>query len=743
MSTLSRIPIAKNGSTQVGAVAHTENLPMKVEQTALQTSTAATHRLNLKLASTQPHYDSMRNNMDVTNFIALCDKSFREHPSTAPKSKDGYEAVYSEAREKISDPQDASAIVKRLSQELVIKHHRDKLDYEKYMPVLQSIREAARKDVKVTSSPAETDWPDLIKTIISNRSELHYFSAPPAPFLEAPLHNFARAYVFLENAGIKFIEINNELCISEESYDRINTLIDNICTSTGGQKLIAGLAKKLGKVYNPKLKRFTELRNVSPADKPRGAAIPFGYLTAIITKYSNHNTNKEHDGFEHLSQLITILVSTFEIQPKSQWETLHTPNEAILRFTRENILYDNLVGLHQTNHSYAKEFISYIHKEYQNRQIVSADSKLTDTTRTALSILSLAKTKSFKYASEAEIAKNTKIPKEKSEKIIKNLLSTPAREINKNLEFPPSSLNTDHYFKPAAATNKEYIIYPKSISALGCINAICRSITHPNGKHSNTNETELGIKIEEFIRRKMTEKGINIIHGKQCEKGKDLEADMICEDEKHIYIFETKKKVLTREAQSGNEADVLKDLANSILATQFQAMRLEQELKKNGHLTLKNNNNEKTIYWKNRTIRRVSVSFHDFGAVQDKIFTMSILKAATQSNVHHPDPKEDKKLNDWRDKALQIQKIAKDSGEIGTKNKVPFYDSLAMSIPQIFTILENSLTPKEFFQHISYLVCGNTGGRSVYAEIANNQHLVEHSRTKVLVTEHQPDQSAT
>lgn len=678
--------------------------------------------------------------MDVTNFIALCDKSFREHPSPAPKSKDGHIAVYTAARNNISNPNEVWAIVRRLSQELVIKHYRERLDYQKYNSVLNSIRDAARKDLKAITSPPETNWPAIIETIIGNRSELHHFSALPHPSLEAPLHNFARAYLLLEKVGIKFTETKNELCISEESYDRINRLIGDICASTGGQKLIADLAKKLGKVYIPKLKRFKEHRNVSLTGHPPGPAIPFGYLVALTAKYANKKGIKNNNESENLFQLTTSLVTIFEIQPYSQWETFHLPNESILKFVRDNILYDNLAGLHQTNHNYARDFINYIRTAYKDSEITSFGTNVREISKAALATLSLAKTKSYKYASENEIIKKAKIPEEKTKLILENLLSAPA---NIELDFPPSSLNIDHYFKPAIAANKNYIIYPKSISALGCINAVCRSITHPDEVHSSENEKVLGLKIEDFLREAMKSKGIKVIHGKHyISRGHVLESDMICEDDNTIYIFETKKKALTRKAQSGNEADVLKDLADSILATQRQAMRLQSELKKHGRLTLKSDNKERTIHWNNKKVKIISVSFHDFGAVQDKVFTMKLLQAAMQIDVHHPDPTEDEKLNSWRDEASKIRALAEESGELGPESQMPFHNSLALSIPQIYTLLENSLTPEEFFKHISYLTSNTTGSRSVYSEILNNLNLIEHSRSRA-ACEQAPDQSAT
>lgn len=57
---------------------------------------------------------------------------------------------------------------------------------------------------------------------------------------------------------------------------------------------------------------------------------------------------------------------------------------------------------------------------------------------------------------------------------------------------------------------------------------------------------------------------------------------------KGIFIFEVKKKGLTRKAMAGHGADLLVDLAQSLMKAHEQAYKAEMHLVKQGEITLKN-----------------------------------------------------------------------------------------------------------------------------------------------------------
>lgn len=183
-----------------------------------------------------------------------------------------------------------------------------------------------------------------------------------------------------------------------------------------------------------------------------------------------------------------------------------------------------------------------------------------------------------------------------------------------------------------------------------------------------------------------------------------------------------KKKGLTRQALSGDEPKIISDLADSLLATHVQAMRIENVLKNNGSITLTNNGGVRTIHLNGRDVTRVSVSLHDFGALQDKTVLQRILTIAVFSEVSHPDKETDESLKKWRKHSAELNRLARENGEIGVKGRIPFHNSLFMSIPQIIMVLENSETPRDFFKHMASFVSMTTGSRDTYTEFLNRLH---------------------
>ncbi|MGE6139852.1 hypothetical protein [Aeromonas rivipollensis] len=387
-------------------------------------------------------------------------------------------------------------------------------------------------------------------------------------------------------------------------------------------------------------------------------------------------------------------------------------------------LYDGFVGIAQTKGSYASALISFIQVQFSDSEYISQGVKLKDLTRTAAAIISLAKTKDFHKIQTKKIAQKARISEIKVVSAMEELLSISAGKANSKLRFPPSSLDIDHYFKPAIKNGNDYIIFPKSIAALGCLNTVFYSIANPNGKWNNPLDSKLGYAIEDFLRNEFTKKGIRFVNGDRVNGKPDLEVDLICETNDCIYIFEMKKKGLTRHAQSGNDCHILADLADSVLATHVQAMRIENALKNNEELTLTYQGVQQRVCLNDRKVLRISVSLHDFGAMQDKIILQRLLTVATQSNMIHHDPSEDKKLNNWRKYSAELERLATDNGEMGDEQKIPFHTSLFMSIPQIIMVLDNSDSSDKFFKQINHFVSMTTGSRDTYKEFLHIKSLV-------------------
>lgn len=657
--------------------------------------------------------------MDARTFVATCDRFFGEDKATDSWSSTAYEGVYKEARNYISDPEQVILATQFLRQQIVILHHQHGIDYSKYCPVLDSIRETARTELDKTSIRSEeTNWEQLIKIMLDNRHQLYSFKTAVPSLLDSKLDTFATSYIRLKNLGVEFKEDNYEIYISETSYNLINSEIDLICRTYGGEELLISLMTQLGRTYNPITGRFMEYRHVSMGTSEVFPAMPFGYLLAIASKYAGTKGNNDPVLYQRLSMIIADLIIIYEIQPYSQFEAIHIKSEYFGDFMRKNILYDNFVGCSQVKASYATSIIKFLHRRFEASGFESFGVKFIDVTRVSQALISLADTRRFKSVSIKDIVSKTKMSPVKVVAAMEKLMSVPAGIVNSDLQFPPSSLNIDHHFKPAIKIGGNYKIFPKSIASLGCINTVCDSISRPNGKWENKIDSELGYAIEDYLRDALADKGIFVVSGDREGGGTDLEVDLLCETSEDIYIFEMKKKGLTRKSQAGDEGQLFSDLADSVLRSHSQAMRIENALKNNEALHLDKNGVKHTVKLNNRQVRRISVSMSDFGALQDKTVLQRLLTVAVTSTVSHSISGADGKLDKWREYADEIKTLALSNGEFD-KGRVPFHHSLFMSIPQIILVLDNSSSPEEFFTHIKNFISVSTGSRDTYTEFLN------------------------
>jgi hypothetical protein len=204
-----------------------------------------------------------------------------------------------------------------------------------------------------------------------------------------------------------------------------------------------------------------EYRNVSLGTSEIQAAMPFGYLMAIASKYAGSHGAANPQVFDHLLMLIADIIVVYEIQPYSQYEAMYLGEEKLIEFVRTNILYDSFVGIAQTNAGYAASLIRYLQSKFDNHKYNSFGVKVKDVTRIAVALISKADTKRFKTVSVKDISIKTGISKFKVLAVMDRILSIPSGCVNSELEFPPTSMSIDHYFKPAIKIGKDYKLFPK------------------------------------------------------------------------------------------------------------------------------------------------------------------------------------------------------------------------------------------------------------------------------------------
>lgn len=659
--------------------------------------------------------------MIIEDFIKFCDHApTLEYDSPPELSQGEYDKAYITIRRHLGNDIDLlSSKLLLLRKKLAIWSIKTKSDATPYLKIFNCLFQSARASIEHEVLPNEPDWKKAISYVLHYQNVFWAFRQDIKEEFDLKTYEFALAYTKLEDFGILFHEINYELHIRNESHALISNEIHKYCKNIGGKNLLNTLFELLSPEYRAAAGRFLSLRKVKINHESRTADIPYGYLLAVGAQHIGDKGTKNNEN--HFISLILFcrdLTTIFEIQPYTQWETMFLPADKFINFLQETVWHDNLISFSQIKASHAKLILTRLSKVFIESNLQSNDLTLRDIHRVANALVVLAKDKRATGVTLAAIAAQSKVQMYLVKKIMDTLLAYLPNNVNTKLTFPPLSNDIDYYFKPAISLRDKYYLYPKSICALGAMNSVLHTISFPNKKHSQTNESTLGYELEHLLREQFLIKKFNISFGdsRNVTGEKDFECDLLVETSKAILIFEIKKKGLTRKAMSGEELSLLEDLADSLFFSHMQAMRIEHQLKNNHSIELIHEGKSKTVSLNGRKTKRISVSLNDFGSLQDKIGLQIILRHATDTTLNHPIDKENKKLDDWRMYTSEIRRLAELNKEYDRDSGLPFYNSFFMSIPQILTILSDSENCDEFESRISLMSAMTHGTRNFYQE---------------------------
>ncbi|EBA9124605.1 hypothetical protein GCX98_22515 [Salmonella enterica subsp. diarizonae] len=159
---------------------------------------------------------------------------------------------------------------------------------------------------------------------------------------------------------------------------------------------------------------------------------------------------------------------------------------------------------------------------------------------------------------------------------------------------------------------------------------------------------------------------------------------------------------------SGTDFQIIKDLADSVMRSQSQCAKIEHVLLSDKELTLTIDNNKETIYYNNERIFKVSLSLHDFGALQDTNILSTILKLSMQVNFNAEDETINNMLSSWRQYVNTFTEYTIKNRKLMEVEDDNFRNNIFMSIPQLLTILDDSNSTNEFIeickgaQHMTY-----------------------------------------
>ena len=290
---------------------------------------------------------------------------------------------------------------------------------------------------------------------------------------------------------------------------------------------------------------------------------------------------------------------------------------------------------------------------------------------------------------------------------------------NKDYTDPNNPKGYVLYRKPIIRCGDSFFVVDPSMAAAGFLSEFVFSGLFGLEK----NDKKIGPLIEDVIKRRLADKGLNPKTGFFSVQGGNVdayEADAIMTDADSIVAVEIKKKSIKEESRCGDSLQLMRDLAAGLLDDVKQARRYLGELAKYHTLELHQNRNDKdpihTLYYRgDEKMTIVAMPLFDFDAFQTPAFTRSFFhKCGDSIDVRFtgegPVPTQADRDSCVRlNKSLaEYQKIAKDYPEV---LNIPI---AVISIPQMMCLLDEVKNATDFHKLVSSLPLIDFGAFDFY-----------------------------
>ncbi|HGG8853376.1 hypothetical protein [Enterobacter roggenkampii] len=674
--------------------------------------------------------------MNVDQFRVLCDSVIEIDAPINDNQKDAYDLIKDICK-------GHSEYISKKSRSLLKLFIFESVFYERelfpYMSILKIIFDASRIDDKkenhqdVSEAIINEIWRQIVEIAYNTRESSSHYQDNSLPGVYSKEFDFSLSCKKLAARGIKFTFLDDDILIDKGSYHIVLEEIDRYIKAIGGINILGLSFQSLAKNYVSFQERFQIFRKTTQGLNQPSPDIPWGYIIALGTK--NHSVNgslnraSTYREFLSFVDYLTDIVCTFEIQPYIMWEDVYVDNLKAVEFLQRNILFDNLISFFQLKSSYAIDLINNISSYWKQDFLSSYKHKLDDIIKIGLSIIELSNPQTISFLSKSSISKRSGLQLKAAENIINDIFTISS---NIDLGFPPASEAIDHVLTPLIPHKGSYLTLPKGITSLSVLNCVLNQISKPDGIFNNPKDSSIGNFLEKFVWGKLNAHGIKCYRGDFLSKDKKIkgDCDILIKADDCIYLFEIKKKALTRKAMSGTDIQIIKDLADSLMRSQSQCAKIEYVFLSDKELTLTDDNIETTISYNNERIFKVSLSLHDFGALQDTTILASILRFSMQITFNSSDERVSDMLSNWANYVSIFTDYTLKSRELQPVKDDFFRDNIFMSIPQLLTILDDCHDENQFSdickrrQHMSYST------RCFYKEYSEHKKLKEYSENK-------------
>lgn len=594
----------------------------------------------------------------------------------------------------------ALADIREVIKDLGLRYMCEKWECEPYLSAAEAVQLALRKRGRA-ETPA-SDWPKAV-ALARKHAAMSMFRQPMDDRWHANVRvsTLSSAIVALRGNGYSIeLPVEGGMNVSSSELNRLAHDIHVLAKSLGGS-----LATSAARAMKPKWSSFTGRFNLGrPGDTlPQGAVpqIPLAYLYQLGLRYV-HLSPTAMNPATTLNELVKLLANATALQDlvSSPFDLMFARVRDVLGILQKSTVYDSVFIVAQAKVAHVREYVEWMMRHASFASLRGKIDGTADQIRSlALMLLDVCErtpVDEFRVIHGEAAAFATNLDREPATSLMKEVFCH-LEGANKNLTFPPKDTDVDAAFRPIVVANKRFVLQPPPMAARAVLNATidwCRR-AWPSKKFD---EEALGPMFEEFVRHKLSQRGVTVLHGKYKQATMEGECDVALETKKEVIFLELKSKMLTREGRSGSDLVALVDLAQALVRPQAQAMTRHAALLKAGALTLQTEFGAKTITLAGREVLKVSITRGDLGSLHDRQFLQQFLRAGSIAVFEAVDSKNQSKLKDLKRWFDRLKEAARLAGEANFNSAFPYSRSWSLSLFQFLLLLEHT-TDNDSFSH--------------------------------------------
>ncbi|WP_066302094.1 hypothetical protein [Bacillus sp. FJAT-29937] len=607
--------------------------------------------------------------------------------------------------------------INTLSNQLALEHLIFDRDIDQYFKILSLIGDYTNGETTFPDISETGRWKSLI-ILILDYLYLSKEDRSKGYFTDKLKFESAAAKYWIKK-GYNIVVLNGKIKIDDETYNNISLEVEKKLITLGGYNVLEALLKKVP--YDAKALRYRLLRNEETLE------LPVGYLINLsvknLNKLNHHSEKLFQQNLNELFLMATNLVALLQLQEFNKYSHILVNEQNFIQYLYNNVLNDKIINFRQYNPllvpKIIKGILNNLFKEYDLEKKIGADlGSIVAITNYILN--NPEGSLRFRRYKLVDFERN--FPSLSKETLIKvlDIFSHNNKTLNKSFRVPNDI--SDYELKPLILKKDIYILIDRTLNSISFYEAISQFMRN----HIENFDSKLGFELESFIKTELEKRNVTYSSGYY---NQNEECDLIIETAKYIFFIEIKKKPLTRKALSGDDVTIFSDIAKGLLSSQLQLGKREIELLKNGKIELYLNKGKRdsknalihTVKYDNRIIERVSLNAWDFGVMNDKIFSQTLLEFLTGVELSTKQVWRQSDLDEVNSISMklhkqfeEIQKYSRNDRK--TNYRELYFDCSFISLQMFLIRIRNINGNQEFEENMETLKYVTSGAGDPYFE---------------------------